>query len=249
MVTNAMLQEAAAEAENALLKSLENKKYEPHQFSGRFEKKMKKLINRVKHPIRYNILRSAAAIILIVFILFGSLVTFSPEVRADVVNWVKSTFEDFFQYASNGRNEPAEYEYYLESMPEDYRELNIIDRKDGKTYLYVNSSGDILQFTYAYGARADSVFVKTENYTQLTGLVNGISADIYLTTQESETNVIIWCDPDTDALLCIDTKADQDTLIALAEVVSKREKQKNFVIICPIPPPFIVTIVSTIERG
>lgn len=56
MVTKAMLREAAGEAENALLKSLESEIDEQHQFSDCFEKKIEKLICRVKHPIRYNVM-------------------------------------------------------------------------------------------------------------------------------------------------------------------------------------------------
>lgn len=224
MVTNAMLREAVGEAEYALLKSLENKTYEPHQFSDRFEKKIEKLINRVKHPIRYNVLRSAAAIILIVFMLFGSLVTFSPEVRASVIGWFKDTFFEFFQYSNPGNIEPAEYEYHFVATPEGYRELQVIDSKDGKTYLYVNDAGNILQFTYAYGGRADNLFVKTESYTLVAGTVNGVSADIYITSNEKEANVIIWRDPETETILCIHAKAEKDFLITFAESVTKTEK-------------------------
>lgn len=224
MVTNAMLRAAAGEAEYALLKSLENKTYEPHQFSDRFERKIEKLINRVKHPIRYNVLRSAAAIILIVFILFGSLVTFSPEVRASVIGWFKDTFFEFFQYSNPGNIEPAEYEYHFVATPEGYRELQVIDSKDGKTYLYVNDAGNILQFTYAYGGRADNLFVKAESYTLVAGTVNGVSADIYITSNEKEANVIIWRDPETETILCIHAKAEKDFLITFAESVTKTEK-------------------------
>lgn len=224
MVTDEMLRDAAIEAELFFLSSLPCSNEKPHIFSEKFEKKMNRLIRRVTHPIRYNILRTAAAILIAILTLFGSIFTLSPEVRANVISWVKSAFHEFFQYSSTGTNEATEYEYYLDEIPGDYRELNVLDRKDGKTYLYANSMGNILQFTYAYGARMDSVFVKTENYTQSTGIVNGIVADIYLTTQENETNAIIWRDPDTDTLLCINTKADQDSLIALAETVCKREK-------------------------
>lgn len=225
MVTDKMLRDAAIEAELFFLGSLPCGNEKPHIFSDKFEKKMNRLIRRVTHPIRYNILRTAVAILIAILTLFGSIFTLSPEVRANVINWVKSTFQEFFQYSSKGTHELIEYEYYLETIPDDYRELNVIARKDGETHLYADSSGNILQFTYAYGARTDSVFVKTEHYTQSSGLVNGFAADIYLTTQENETNAIVWRDPDTDTLLCIHTKAEQDTLIALAETVSKREKQ------------------------
>ncbi len=224
MVTDDMLRQAAGEVELAILNALSTKDIEPHQFSEHFERKMKTLINRVKHPIRYNVLRSVAAIILIIFTLFCSLVAFSPEVRASVVGWVKETFFEFSQYASSGDIEPIEYEYHFTAIPEGHRELQTIDSKDGKTYLYVNDAGNILQFTYAYGGRADIMFVKTESYTLVEGTVNGINADIYITTNEKEANVIIWRDPETETLLCIHAKIEKDLLITFAESVVKNKK-------------------------
>lgn len=225
MVTDKMLQQAAGEVEIAMLASLSAKNIAPHKFSDRFEKKMQKLINKVKHPIRYNALRSAAAIILIIFTIFGSLMIFSPVVRASVVGWFKDTFYEFFQYSSSGDVEPAEYDYRFEIIPEGYKELQVIDSKDGKTYLYVNDAGSILQFAYAYGGRADNLFVKTESYAQFEGVVNGIIADIYIASKENEANVIIWQDPDTETLLCIHSKAEKKLLIELAESVTKTAKE------------------------
>ena len=66
MVTDKMLQQAAEEVELAMLNALSAQEAEPRQFSRQFERKMKKLTSRVKHPIRYNVLRSAAAILLII---------------------------------------------------------------------------------------------------------------------------------------------------------------------------------------
>lgn len=224
MVTDKMLQQAAGEVELAMLNSLTAKNIAPHIFSDRFEKKMKKLINKVKHPIRYNVFRSAVAIILIVFTVFGSLLMFSPEVRANVVGWFKETFYEFFQYSNSGDVEPAEYDYRFAAIPDGYKELQIIDSKDGKTYLYVNDTGNILQFAYAYGGRADNFFVKTESYAQVEGAVNGVNADIYITSNKNEANVIIWQDPDTEILLCIHAKVEKELLITFAESIAKNKK-------------------------
>ena len=110
MVTNAMLREAAGVAESALLQALENKTFGPHQFSERFERKMNKLVRRAKHPIQYNVMRSAAAILLVAAILFGMVFAISPEVRADVINWIKSTFFEYSQYSGEGEIDNTEYE-------------------------------------------------------------------------------------------------------------------------------------------
>ncbi|MBE6958453.1 MAG: DUF4367 domain-containing protein [Ruminococcaceae bacterium] len=224
MVTDKMLQQAAGEVELAMLNSLAAKDVEPHPFSPHFEKKMKKLINRVKHPIRYNALRSAAAIILIIFTLFGALMAFSPQARAKVIEYFKETFGGFVQYAPIGNSENAGYNYRLAAVPEGYRELQTVDLKDGKSYLYANDIGKILNFTYVYGTRQNTMFIKTESYTQVEGTINGVNADIYITSNENEASVIVWKDPETGTLLCIHAHVGKDMLIAMAESVMKTKK-------------------------
>ena len=227
MVTDKMLQQAAGEVELAMLNSLSAKDITPHQFSERFEKKMKKLINKVKHPIRYNLLRSAAAIILIIFTLFGTLVAFSPEVRASVINWVRSTFFEFSQYSSAGDNSNTNYEYHFSLVPEGYTELATIDADDGKTYIYAHEEGYTLQFSYVIGNLAHNFFLKTDSHDHFDGLVNGNKADIYIANSEDENSAIVWRDSETDILLCVSANVDKDTLIAFAESVTKTAKENS----------------------
>lgn len=224
MVTKAMLREAAGEAEYALLKSLENKTYEPHQFSDRFEKKIEKLIRRAKHPIRYNVMRSTAAILLLVVILFGMVFAISPEVRANVINWVKSTFMRYSQYSSDGNNSNIEYEYFFQTVPSGYSELKIIDSKDGKTYLYINKEANLLQFTYARGGRLNNFFVKSDLHSHTEEFINGNKADIYITSSNNDSNAIIWIDAETETLLYINAKVSRDLLVEFAESVTKKPK-------------------------
>lgn len=224
MVTNAMLRQAAQEAETALLQSLENQTYEPHPFSDRFQKKIGKLIRRAKYPIRYHAIRAAAAILLVIFAAFGILFATNTDVRAGVINWFRSTFKHYSQYSSDGQNSNAEYVYSLGTIPSEYTELKIIDTKDGQSCFYVNNKGRMLKFIYARGGRANNFFVKTDLHTHIDGFVNGNKADIYIATGDEESSAIVWRDSETDTLLFISADADQDLLIALAESVKKTPK-------------------------
>ena len=221
MITDAMLREAAAEAERFMLAHLPEVQ-EPHVFSLRFERKMQKLISRMKHPIRYQVKRYVAAILLAVILLFGTIFAVSPEVRATVIGWVRSTFLEFFQYSNDDTSKPVIAEYELTIIPEGYRQLNVIDKKDGKTYLYVNSDGSFLDFTYAYAIGANDLYTDTENYVQHSTTINGLNADIYISKVEDETSLIVWQDPLENILFSISLKADKTELIKLAESVQKR---------------------------
>ena len=224
MVTDKMLQQAAGEVELAMLNTLSAQEVATHQFSRQFERKMQKLTSRVKHPIRYNVLRSAAAIILIILTLFGALMAFSSEVRASMIEWAKETFWGSAQYVASGNAEATQYDYQLSVIPDGYRELHTIEAEDGRNYLYVNDSGNLLKFSYSYGTMASKLFIQTEFHTKVEGTVNGAAADIYITSNENESSVIVWHDPETGTLLYIDAKMDKDSLIALAESVTKTRK-------------------------
>lgn len=222
MVTKAMLQEAAGIAENRRLQSIENMPQVEHQFSARFERKMNRLIRQVEHPVRHTFFRSVAAVLLLVFILFGMVFAISPEVRASVINWVKSTFFEFTQYSANQNTENADFEYYLQFIPEGYSEFRTNDKEEGKTFIYIHEDGHLLKFLYADGNGAHKLSIITDLHTHIESHVNGNKADIYITDSELESNAIVWTDSESGYLFFIGAKADKDQLIALAESVVKK---------------------------
>jgi hypothetical protein len=222
MITDAMLKEAAAEAERFMLAHLPEIQ-EPHVFSKRFERKMQKLLARAKHPIRYQVVRYVAAVLLAIIMLFGTVLAVSPEVRATVFGWVRSTFYEYFQYSNDNMDNQVRDEYELAVIPDGYRLLSMVEMTDGKTYLFANDSGNILRFAYTYGEKHDSLFIKAEDYEQQVGYVNGILADIYLSTKEGETSVIAWQNRENNVLLRVYAIANRTELIEIAENVRKKE--------------------------
>ena len=237
MLTDVVLREAAAEAERFLL-SIVPEEGEPHVFSKRFERKMQKLIRRANHPVRYQVLRAAAAVVIAIATLFGTVMAVSPETRAAVVGWLKETFSIYTHYSNDHMNidnnlpangsqsdgdnpeEQMRHEYCLPVIPEGYWEVDTIDRLDGRMYIYANNADYILCFVYTYGAENGSLFVDTKNYEQYSAYIHGSRADIYIPLSDDETSVIIWQDPQ-GVLFEIYAKADQTELIELAEGVSK----------------------------
>ena len=224
VITDAALQAAAEEVAMAMLRDIPA---EPHTFSARFEKKMKRLLRRAKHPVGYQVVRYAAVILLAITVLFGAVFAASPEVRAAVVNWVKTVFPRFVGYTPEDTN-PAdtEYEYYLPESFDDYFQVTTIDELNGKTYIFTNARGEILQFSYVQGGNV-GMFVKTENFDDYKGAVGSLSADIYISQSGDQANVIVWQDFANDMLFVLSAYADQEELQRLAEKVEKREIFEN----------------------
>ena len=72
MVTDVMLKDAAIEAESVLLTALAETDGEEHVFSDRFEKKIRRLMNRFCYPVRYYAKRAvliATAVACLLFLL------------------------------------------------------------------------------------------------------------------------------------------------------------------------------------
>lgn len=227
MLTDAILKEATAEAERFLL-SIVPEEGEPHVFSKRFEGKMQKLIRRVNHPIRYQIMRTAAVVVLVIVTLFGTVMVVSPEARAAVVGWIKSSFYDFSEYSNANPNtnnslDDVQYEYRLSVVPEGYREVRVTEKLDGKTYLYIDNKGNFLNFTYSCRNIIGSAFIKTDECVHHSVTVNELPADIYIPTKENETSDIIWQIPDEGVLLQIGAMAAKEELIKMAETVIRIE--------------------------
>lgn len=223
MITDAMLQAAAGEAERFLLTTLPSGEAQEHPFSSRFERKMAKLIHRVNHPVRYQVMRSVAAIVFVLLTLFGAVLAVSPEVRARVIDWVRRTVSSFSQYESHTPIDPGtRYVYVLPEIPKGYALLTTIEKEDGQTNLYLNQAGSGLQFSYIYSGDGNSLFVEAEDYDISAAAVGQCPADVYIARNSGETNVIVWEDPSEGVLFYISAMLDEPALIKLAESVEKR---------------------------
>ena len=229
MVTEEMLQHAAAEAEQALLFALTSEE-QPHEFSGQFEKKLKKLTRRAKHPVEYRVLRYAAVVVLVMATMFGAVLAVSPEARASILGWfLAEPVGPYTHYANadaQGLPDAAtemKYDYYLPMLPEGYSLMLETPRVEGKTYLYSDSTGMILNFNYYYAVGAGELFLDLEGYQHELATVGGLTADLYTTTEEMQRNVIIWNSKHNGVMFQICADLEKDELIALAESVQYRE--------------------------
>ena len=219
MITDALLREAAAEAEACLLANLPE--IQLHQFSAGFERKMKRLISRANHPIRHQVLRYAAAVLLAILTLFGTVMAVSPEARAAVVGWVKNTFYEFVEYSNNGTTTPKANDYHLTYIPDGYKLLEVVEIANTKMCYYVDNCGRTLRFSYSYGDSTSGLFIDAERFQQSTVFVHGIEAEVYLADSDEEANVIVWSDAETGVIFSVHAIIDQDELVKIAESVRK----------------------------
>lgn len=222
MITDETLQVAAEEVAMAMLNNIPK---ETHSFSARFEKKMQRLLRRAKHPVFYQVMRYAAVIVLAVTVLFGAVFAVSPTVRAAVIGWVQSVFHEFYKYSSEETTPPdVEYEYYLPESFDDYSLLTTLDDQNGKTYVYTNKQGQIMQFSYSHASNGENLYVNAEDYEVFADLVGNNPADIYISKTDERENVIIWQDNSQNVLFTISGFVNHEELLEIAKRVEKISK-------------------------
>ena len=222
MITDETLQVAAEEVAMAMLNNIPEETY---SFSARFEKKMQRLLRRAKHPVFYQVMRYAAVIVLAVTVLFGAVFAVSPTVRAAVIGWVQSVFHEFYKYTSEETTPPdVEYEYYLPESFDDYSLLTTLDDQNGKTYVYTNKQGQIMQFSYSHASNGENLYVNAEDYEVFADLVGNNPADIYISKTDERENVIIWQDNSQNVLFTISGFVNHEELLEIAKRVEKISK-------------------------
>lgn len=221
MITDKMMEEAAEELFQAMLAGLPEEEQCVHQFSERFERKMKRLIRRAEHPVFHRVLQQAASIVLVLFLGFATLLAVSPTVRAAVFGWVQERYEDlttyYFDGASQQDTKPVDYE--IGNLTESTVETHRKETGYQITIYYVDQVSDqIVSFTYLreYNGYSHNVDMDNAIIEEIT--VNGMNGDFYR-YPDGESNLIVWVDDATDTLFSISAYLDREELIALAESV------------------------------
>lgn len=223
MITDEMLEKAAAELADAINESLPNPDECTHQFSFRFEKKMKRLIRKSNHPVFYRTLRTVASILLVIMIGFGSTLAISVEAREIVFGWVKQKYENFYEYFFEGEVDSTEFvKYYPGWMPEGCEFLTVEETAGGETYIYKDKSGLQIQFYYIIDPDSQKVYIDTVEYISEPVTINGYVGELYLSTNEDETSSIVWTDSTDNVLFYFSGPFDKETLIKMAENVIQK---------------------------
>lgn len=221
MISDEMLKEAADEIAMALIDSLPDPAENEHIFSKRFEKKMKKLIRKTDHPVRYRIIQSSIAVVLVVVMVFGSVLAVSPSARAAMVNWLKEAVGSMTHYTSAPGHSQTDTEnagiYELTSLPDGYTLAFMNEDDGGRSYAFTNEAGQILQFAYIIGGTHTELYLDTESYQLHNVQCGNITVDVYIANDQGDRNSIVW--EENDILFYISAFLDQDELIELIDHV------------------------------
>ena len=219
MITDEMLRIAAAEADQAIRNSLPNPDECDHHFSPRFERKMKRVIRRGRHPVAYRFLHRAACLLVVVTLVGASWLTVDAEARGTFFAWVRQQYENFVEYRFEGLapDEEMTTNFAPTWLPEGYEEYEVHSAGGTSAKTYLNSDGQAIHFMYSLGADATSLFVVSEQMTIEKVFVGTQEADFYLDADPQNANVLVWYSESGDILFYISASLPRDEMVKIAE--------------------------------
>lgn len=218
MISEEALRQAAAEASDCLVRSLDEAGIPAHNFSARFERKMRRLIRRTRHPAAYRALVRVACAFLAFLLGSGVFLAVNPEARAAFFGWVRTQYERLFVYDVANTGEQTELpEYTLGWLPEGYEEVGRYIYPEYIWILYSDNNNEI-DFLYSYDNKlylsyADSMVKQT--------CVKNLPAEFYYSQKDNGRNAIVWSDPNTPILFIINSKFEENIMIHMAENIQK----------------------------
>ena len=233
MISEERMAQAAAQASEALQQYWNSCDMEIHEFSPRFQRKMRRLIGEVKHPYLHRALKSAACVLLVFLIGFASVLTFSVEARAAFVSWVKEIYEDSIVYRFYGdREESASLNYRVTWVPEGFELVeghkSIVTRGE-----YYEKGDNILEaFSVYWSLNEDgdqSMIVTHGEYDHSFLDINGHKAELYDDISEDESDIIIWFDEEKSMDFHINyLNISLEDAIKIAESIVPVEEEKVY---------------------
>ncbi len=223
MITDEMLSQAARELAGAINESLPDPHECNHQFSAKFERKMKRLIKKANHPTRYNILRSAAILFLVLLLGFSSVLMVSVEAREIVFGWIRRQSEYFSEYFYEGRQNSGTTTRYAPGwMPDGYAYEKTLEIDGGEIFLFKNADGAIAQFSYTTAQADASLFIELADYQYQQVLIDGLTGDLYIAPDDSLRSELVWRDQTGQTLFSLSAIAKPEDLISAAKKIVKK---------------------------
>lgn len=225
MIMDERMAKAAAEANRILVDNLPDEGECKHVFSPEFEKKMKKLLKRTEHPLRYRFFRTVAAILLISLLGVSAVLTINTEARERLFSWIREQYFSLTSYSCDGDGEEVGElkKYDLGFLPEGYEEIAVSDRQVMVGVAYANNKNQMMHFSYVHPEEGLSTYIDTQGSVKEQGFVGRNEADIYLFEDGTKGNVIVWVDAEEKVMFSISGYFSKEELIEMAESVAQQK--------------------------
>ena len=230
MITEEFMKEAALELDGILLDRLPERG--ELDFSPAFERKMKKLIYRKKHPVMSHPVFRAAAVILLIAVLSSAVILAIPDAQASLKGLFYEAKGRTFSYVLTGVVEEDDpWVYHLGWIPEGYSITEERYSENKGSVRCRNAEGEYIHFYYTI-QREDSVTKISRTFTKSLGCryketaINGLRANLFEVQYADDdiTYTVFWMNEDQSILFSIRCQTMPEA-IKIAENVIAKEKE------------------------
>lgn len=222
-ITDEMLQNAARKTRQAMLDSLPADEDCICEFSPAFEARMNKLLVKARrqHYIGKYAQR-VAAVMLAALVGLSAWLAVDPEARAVTLQWLREIYENSIIYHFFGELSTeftAMYEPYW--LPDGY--IKTSENQEGNIHFidYGSEDGDVILFTYY--PMSDGTQHQLISAGEITGepvIVKGCSGNFYTSSDQTETNDLVWLDDDIGIIFVISSTLDKEVILEISESVA-----------------------------
>ena len=222
MITDEMLRVSAARStelfsQTVALDYVPARQYEP---SAAFEKKIKRLVHRAKHPYFYRSVQRIASVLLAAILAGSMYLAVDTEARAAFLGWVKEVYAHSTVYRTMP-NHAAETlpQYELIWLPDGFGEPDVYESEITYSALYENSdTGDVLIIGYCLLTEERQTELFTTRQPEHL-LVRGADADFYAAIDDSDSSNLLWIDAETGVLCSINSTLSKEDILHIAESI------------------------------
>lgn len=228
MITDEMIAEAAAKYNDALIQYWQNVEMEKHEFSSKFERKMHRLIWKVKYPYVHKALKSAACILIAFLISFASVMTFNVEARAAFTRWIRKVYEDSIVYEFFGEKaETASLDYRVTWVPEGYE---LVDEYETDTmYSAIYQKGEnikeafVIEWYLISDDRNLQYLLQDSEYDCIDISLNNVSGFFYPASIDGESNSLLWVNEKNEVVFNMNSLLELGDMKKIAESIKNKE--------------------------
>jgi hypothetical protein len=166
-----------------------------HAFSARHIAKMKRLFESAARGERMRTMRRfagscAASIVLATAVLFGSLMLFSPQVRATVVKAIVEWFDRFTVFQTTEEAETELGGWRPAFLPSGYREEETELGVDMGSVVYRSPEGESIVLVFARGS--NTISVDNEGFAYRTAVSDGTEYRLFESETDGKDNAVVW---------------------------------------------------------
>jgi hypothetical protein len=170
-------------------------------------------VRKQRRPISVNIIRIAAAFIVLFTVLLGAAMAVSPTVRATVVNLIRSWLYDRTIYQVPPHNLVLAREWTFEYIPDGFELIEQRATEHHRLFVWENYDPTEILITITTG----NLIVGSEHSDIYTTVINGKVTDVYVSNDIEYGNTIVMHDNVNEVLVSLASYIDLDELIKIAE--------------------------------